>query len=251
VSEHSSSLGFKPEYFDELARLETENFWFRARNRLIVWTLRKYFPGCRNFLEIGCGNGFVLAGIRNEFPHIKLVGAEPFVEGLHTARRRLRDVPLLRADARQLPFTDRFDAVGAFDVLEHIDEDERVLDEMFHVVHPGGGLIVTVPQHRALWSALDDFSCHRRRYGRSELIGKIEAAGFHVLRWTSFVFVLAPAMYLSRRGRPSRVDPRAELAIPFVVNWSFERLLDFERFFIKLGVSYPVGGSLLVVAQRP
>ena len=151
MSEHSSSLGFKPEYFDELARLETENFWFRARNRLIVWTLRKYFPRCRNFLEIGCGNGFVLAGIRNEFPHIKLVGAEPFVEGLHTARRRLRDVPLLRADARQLPFTDRFDAVGAFDVLEHIDEDERVLDEMFHVVHRGGGLIVTVPQHRALW----------------------------------------------------------------------------------------------------
>ena len=40
--------GFDPAHFSELARLEADNFWFRARNSLIVWALERYFPGARN-----------------------------------------------------------------------------------------------------------------------------------------------------------------------------------------------------------
>src|SRR4029079_5179114 len=59
----SENAGFRPEYFDELARFEADNFWFRARNELIVWALQRYFPAGRSFLEVGCGTGFVLSGI--------------------------------------------------------------------------------------------------------------------------------------------------------------------------------------------
>src|SRR5262245_29526814 len=55
--------GFKATYFSELARLEETNFWFRARNKIITWALGKYAPSCESLLEIGCGTGFVLAGI--------------------------------------------------------------------------------------------------------------------------------------------------------------------------------------------
>jgi len=57
-------------------------------------------------------------------------------------------------------------------------------------------------------------------------------------------------MVLSRLTRRDAGDPMAEFRIPAIVNWSFERALDLERLFIRLGVSYPVGGSLLVVARR-
>jgi hypothetical protein len=70
-----ASNGFKPEYFAKLARFEEDNFWFRARNALIQWALRDYFPNAKSFFEIGCGTGFVLAGIRENFPRVRLVGS--------------------------------------------------------------------------------------------------------------------------------------------------------------------------------
>ena len=55
--------GYDPAYFARLYALEAHNYWFRARNALLTWALRKYFPAARTFLEIGCGTGFVLAGV--------------------------------------------------------------------------------------------------------------------------------------------------------------------------------------------
>ena len=84
--------GYKDSYFDELARLEAANFWFRARNQLILWTLRKYFKGALNFLEIGCGTGFVLSGIAQAFPQMALCGSEVSTNGLaHAARRKTQE----------------------------------------------------------------------------------------------------------------------------------------------------------------
>ena len=77
-------------------------------------------------------------------------------------------------DARRIPFEREFDVVGAFDVLEHIVEDEDVLGQMFKATRPGGGLLVTVPQHPFLWSASDEHAMHQRRYSRAELRRKVE-----------------------------------------------------------------------------
>lgn len=52
---------FDARWFPALAGREAGSFWFRGRNRLIVWALRRYFPSARSFLEVGCGTGFVLA----------------------------------------------------------------------------------------------------------------------------------------------------------------------------------------------
>jgi SAM-dependent methyltransferase len=101
-----------------------------VQERLIHWVLRHYFPQARNFLEIGCGTGFVLLGIQNAFPGLSLSGSELFGEGLTYAHDRLPHVPLFQMDARRIPFEDEFDVIGAFDVLEHIQEDENVLFQM-------------------------------------------------------------------------------------------------------------------------
>jgi len=55
--------GFPPEAFEILAALEAKNFWFRSRNKLIVWALKRHFPATQRYLEIGCGTGYVLAGV--------------------------------------------------------------------------------------------------------------------------------------------------------------------------------------------
>lgn len=249
----SSGEGFRPEEYGTLAASEATSFWFRARNRLIVWSLNRYLPDLRSFLEIGCGTGFVLAGIRQAFPNAALCGSEIFSEGLPFAAARLPGVELLQMDARRIPFVDHFDAVGAFDVLEHIEQDQEVLTQLHRALVPGGGLIVTVPQHRFLWSRQDDFACHVRRYSSRELRAKVEAAGFRIVKMTSFVSLLLPLMLASRlpkRKADAKFDVCGELILPRSVNLVLEAVMMVERTLIQCGVSFPVGGSLLLVARK-
>jgi SAM-dependent methyltransferase len=245
--------GFEPEYFARLADQEAGNFWFRARNRLLIWALERYFPDAQNLLEIGCGTGFVLSGFKVAFPKLILSGSEVFSEGLGFAAARLPGVELFQMDARRIPFREEFDLIGAFDVLEHIEQDELVLSQMYEATRKGGGILVTVPQHRFLWSAADEFARHVRRYKASELIEKVSQAGFQVLRVTSFVSLLLPLLMLSRikqRRFNKEFDPDAELAVSTPVNLSLEKILAVERTMIRAGLSLPAGGSLLLVARR-
>ncbi len=246
------SSGFEPEYFAGLAALEAGNFWFQSRNRLITWALRNYFPNARNFLEIGCGTGFVLSGINREFPGIRLYGSEIFSSGLSFAVERLPEAQLFQMDARQIPFEGEFDIVGAFDVIEHISEDEQVLSQMHQATAPGGGILLTVPQHPFLWSQLDDHARHVRRYRAPDLRAKVERAGFQVLRMTSFVSLLLPLMVVSRFSQKGRQEElrTTEINPGKLMGAALGEILTVERAMIRAGLSFPAGGSLLLVARR-
>lgn len=245
--------GFKPEYFADLARLEAANFWFRARNRLILWALRTYHSTARSFLEVGCGTGFVLSGVGSAFPGIALSGSEIFLEGLSHAAERMPDATFMQMDARHVPFEDEFDVVGAFDVLEHIEEDRAVLSQFHRALKPGGLLLLTVPQHPWLWSAADESACHVRRYAMGELEGKIRARGMRIERSTSFVSLLLPAMLLSRRKQKkpgAEHDVTAELRLPRLLNECLYGVMRGEAQLIKLGLNLPIGGSRLIAARK-
>lgn len=249
--------GFKASYFAELAKIEAGNFWFRARNRLLLWALEKYAPDFRSFLEIGCGTGYVLSGIAERYPAAQLYGSEIFITGLSFAASRQSGAQFMQMDARYIPFADEFDVIGAFDVLEHIEEDEVVLKRIHDALKPRGTMLLTVPQHAWLWSPVDEYACHIRRYSARELHRKIEDAGFELVRSTSFVSSLLPPMLASRliqtlwRGKEGqRIDATSELRLSPWLNRLLEVFLNSEIALIRLGVSLPAGGSRLVVARR-
>jgi SAM-dependent methyltransferase len=156
-------------------------------------------------------------------------------------------------DARQIPFEREFDVIGAFDVLEHIVEDDAALRQMFRATRPGGGVLVTVPQHRFLWSAIDEHSMHQRRYSRAELRSKVKQAGFDIERTTSFISLLLPVMTCSRMKRNSNRDFQLwkEFEISRPLNALLGSILTAERAMIERGVSFPAGGSLLLIAKKP
>lgn len=246
--------GFKSSYFSELARLEEKNFWFQSRNQLILWAIGKYAPNFQTMLEIGCGTAYVLSGVAKKFPHATLSGSEIFLAGLGFAAARLPTVKFMQMDARELPFANEFDVIGAFDVVEHIKEDEKVLLQIHAALKPDGVVLLTVPQHQWLWSAADDYACHERRYCAVELHQKIKAAGFQLLRSTSFVAALLPAMMISRFLRRKicidSFDATAELQIPSWLNHLFLQILRMEKSIIQKGLNFPAGGSRLIVAKK-
>lgn len=68
-------------------------------------------------------------------------------------------------DISALPYADdSFDLVAAFDVIEHVEDDERVFAGLARVLAPQGRLIFSVPLHPARWTSFDDYVGHARRY---------------------------------------------------------------------------------------
>jgi SAM-dependent methyltransferase len=183
---------------------------------------------------------------------MRLAGGEPSLGGLAVARQRVPGAQLLQLDAGRLPFDAEWDIAGAFDVLEHLDDDAGALRELARAVVPGGTVLLTVPQHPWLWSADDEYGRHRRRYRRRELVSRVRGAGLEVVRVTSWVTTLLPLMALSRlRPRRGSFDPGHELRQGRLTRVVLERVLGGEQALIERGVSLPAGGSLVVVARRP
>ena len=244
--------GYDARLFDQLASVEDRSFWVRARNRLIVQTVSRLARPGERFLEVGCGTGYVLRALAEECG-LRVTGSELFGEGLEHARRRVPDAELVELDAREMPYEEEFDLAGAFDVLEHVDDDLGALRGLHRALRPAGFLVLTVPQHPWLWSEADEHAYHVRRYRRPELVERVSAAGFEVARVTSFVMSLLPAMAASRwcRRRSRRpYDATAELVPPQPLNSLLERLLRLECAAIGRGVNLPAGGSLVLVARR-
>jgi SAM-dependent methyltransferase len=245
--------GMNPANFTALAELETGHFWFVARNALIVGLANKFFPEARRFLEIGCGTGFVLRAMAQSRSWERLVGSELHPSGLVHARKRLPvEVEFVQMDAREIPAAGVFDLTGAFDVIEHIPDDEGVLRGLRAATTTGGGILVAVPQHPWLWSHADDLAHHQRRYRRGELESKLARNGFEVLFSSSFTAVLLPLMAISRlkdRGKGVEEDLDREFKVNPHVNRLLTAILRAEVSMTLAGWRWPAGGSRIVVGR--
>jgi len=70
---------------------------------------------------------------------MRLAGSEIFSAGLAFVAMRVPSAAFYQMDARNIPFRDEFDIIGAFDVLEHIEDDVAVIDQVAKALRPGGG----------------------------------------------------------------------------------------------------------------
>ena len=134
------------------------------------------------------------------------------------------------------------DSVVALNVLEHVEQDERVLSELFTALRPGGSLIVLVPAHMRLYSDLDRNLGHYRRYSREELIDKFKAAGFEIAEARYFNWVGACGWFvfgkLLRRQHITKVATRGYRFLSALQSLEDRLPIDF-------------GLSTIVIGRRP
>lgn len=250
--------GYDPAFFDQLARIEDQHFWFCARNRLILGLARRISSSlkpCNLVLEVGCGTGNVLRILETACPNSKLVGLELWLDGLRHARGR-SGAFLVQADIRDSPFGRQFDLVGMFDVLEHLADDQETLRLVHNALRSGGKLLLTVPAHQSLWSYFDEAARHCRRYSMDGIRRKLEDAGFEVEFLTQFMACIFPLVWAYRKlaGRRRTISTQQlageEFRLVPVVNRILTGLLHLEAVWICRGHSLPVGTSLVVVARK-
>jgi SAM-dependent methyltransferase len=240
-------------------KIEASSFWCLSRARLLKQIIAKYATGKSSirFLELGCGTGFFIRELAKN-KKFNITGSDIYLAGLKYAKEKLPGADFVQIDATSNYMHEQFDMIGAFDVIEHIEDDEMVIKNIYKSLLPKGYFIVTVPQYAFLWSKLDDIVKHKRRYSRTELLFKLRDGGFDIVFQSSFVFVLFPFMLISRLldrkqsggDHVSQGEMEERVKLPKMINWFFDKLMRIDEFLIKCGVSLPVGGSLLVVARK-
>ncbi len=253
-----SYAGYPEAGFDVTDDVEADSFWVRSRTRLLRdEVLRLCRPASTRMLEIGCGTGAFLRSLAGT-QGLELVGSEVYLRGLKSAMSRgAVGVEFIQLDATRIPFESEFDIVAAFDVIEHIEDDEAVLRGIAKALKSGGHVLLTVPQHPFLWSRLDEIVHHKRRYTRRDLEEKVERAGLSVFYATSFVFALFPLMLVSRlldRGRKASAagsDLDRRVRFNPVVNRVFDAVMRIDEWLIRRRASLPWGGTLLLIARKP
>lgn len=236
------------EVYEQLARVEDDHWWFRGR-RSVIWALIESAalpPGGR-ILDAGCGTGRNL----REFASLgELVGAEPSASALEFCRAK-GTTNVIQASAAELPFADReFDAVFAFDVLEHVEDDGAAFAELHRVTRPGGLLVATVPAYQWLWSQHDESHDHKRRYTRRTLVAGASGAGWQPVRHTYFNSLLLPPIALVRalRRNPGAAQTDYDLTSRRM-NRLLTRPMQAEAWAIRRGVRFPAGVSIGLVAR--
>lgn len=258
VDQNMTFDSFEASSFEFLFQMEQRHFWHVGRREIILDVLRRNIPnlGRSRMLEIGCGNGSVLAFLKQN--GIDIEGGDIFLEALNFCRKRAGSVALYQIDILALPFSDEFDIIGAFDVLEHIENDEKALAEINIALKERGYLILTVPAHKFLWSRHDVASHHRRRYSKAELLAKLEHCGFTVNKVTYYMLFLFPvlvAMRLLSKTFRNKKHKKDDIPISLerktipVINNVFLACLRLEKCLIR-HLNLPLGASILVVAVK-
>jgi len=242
-----------------LYRSEEGSFWFQVRNRIIGALLSRYVSKDARLLEVGCGTGFVAGYLKQQGYRIEC--ADLFLEGLNYCRKRGSGYAYYQYDLYDPVFSEEFDVVLACDVIEHLEDDARVLANLNRSLKKGGILLITVPACQGIWSDIDEYAGHKRRYSRDEMKKKLEAAGFRVLRSSYFMMLLFPAIALSRMRMGRRETPgnrqheelveraKGELSLPPTLNSFFGRIFALEVPIIS-HMDLPIGSSLVTVALK-
>ena len=252
----SNALPFKEEYFEFWFKRENTHFWHVARREIIASFAAPYLAACvgapdnSRGIEIGIGNGNVTQAFLDA--GISMEGADYFYSALLFCRKRMQ-IPLFQADLLKLPFKERYDFIGIFDIIEHIEDDRTALRNAYEALKPGGILQVTVPACKFLWSRFDELD-HKRRYSKKELIERLGEAGFKIRRVSFFMFLLFPFVYLVRKLQryPSntKLEHVSEVQVVPGLNPILLFIFRLERILLKF-INLPIGSSLIAIAQRP
>jgi SAM-dependent methyltransferase len=128
-----------------------------------LWT-QPLVAGCR-VLDLGSGEGFGAALLADTAAAVTGVDVDPQAVAHSRANYQAPNLRFREASATDLSAfaDDAFDAVVAFEMIEHVAEHERVLAEVARVLAPGGFLVMSTPERRAYSDERDFVNPHHVR----------------------------------------------------------------------------------------
>lgn len=244
------AIDMEPNEYQRLFYFETKHWWFQAQRFIVLNFLHSltFEKKELDILDAGCGTGYLTKELEC---FGKVTGVDSHPEAIEFCKERgLKNLYVSRVE--DLLF-DRgsFDLITAFDLLEHLPDDIQGLKELYRVCRSNGGLFLTVPAYKFLWSKHDIALHHYRRYTRRELTEKLEQVGFRVEKITYFNFILFPLITLRRSLTPSRhKNVQSDLKESWsLTNEILREIFSVESYLVPK-IDLPFGVSLLCFCKK-
>ncbi len=194
-------------------------------------------------LEVGAGIG---NNVRNIMGTRRIIATEPdpeYIGMMKNAFAGRKNIQIIQWDITEKPTADipLVDTILCSNVLEHVQDDLLALQNMSHVLKPGGRLILVVPRGKYLYGSLDTALDHFRRYDNNSLKQKLSAKNFDVECCFTMNKVSVPAWFINSRMLRRKVVGRWQLKV-------FDICMPLVKFLDHL---LPWGGlSLICVARK-
>jgi SAM-dependent methyltransferase len=190
----------------------------------------------KKILEFGAGRGEFIdrfSGRENIITHV-VENDEEYFKDLSLRHRAFQSIDEVDHD---------YDLIFLIDVLEHLEDDKMFLRKFYSKLKSGGRLFIYVPARQELFSDFDRSIGHFRRYGKSELMAKVEQAEFMIekCRYHELAGYFATAVHNVFLGKK---EPKpGSLRI-------YDKILPFTN-SIESILPVPIGKSLYLNAKRP
>ena len=237
---------------DNIYKQEKQHFWFISRREKIIKYFKKFTDKNASILEIGAGTAYVALGLQQA--KYKVSVGELHLSGLYYAKQQgIKDC--LQFDLYNPPHIDEYDAIGMFDVLEHLSDADHALKKINSMLKNNGKLYITVPAHQWLWSREDEVAAHKTRYTKKSLTDCVTQSGFKVLKVDYFFTLILPLLWLRKILNPATgkainlEEHTSSNGIPKLINTMLLLICRVEN---KISSLLPniFGGSIIMVAEK-
>jgi len=240
----------KPTPYDVESEVEGFHWWFVVRRKLLKFILSSInIPMNCLTLDVGCGAGSNLKALVSD--GLYAIGLDRSIYALSLIRGK-EAFPLLGGDLNNLPIrTNSIGLIIAMDILEHLDDDSRGINEFFRALSRRGLLILTVPAFHSLWGIQDVVTGHKRRYSKREIMDKLREGGFDILKSSYFNFFLFFPILFARRLihiLKLKIESENEINSP-VINFFLKSIFSLEPYLLK-HFSFPFGVSIFCIARK-
>jgi len=203
----------REDYAHAYEDLYNRHWWWRARERFILDTLRARQPaaGGQKILDVGCGNGLFFDQLLQfgAVEGVELSSALVSDDGPHRSRIHVGNFD------RSLNLNGDYALILMLDVLEHLTDPASALRYALELLAADGKLLITVPAFNSLWTNHDIINHHLTRYTKASFRQMAQGTGLEIESCRYFFHWLYPVKMASRvvermlgsEPRPARVPP--------------------------------------------
>lgn len=233
----------------EIKGMESRKKDFRnnSLNKLIISRLKE-----GDILDIGCGSGYLLYYAQKN--NIKVTGLEPNRELVKIAKKNYGNLNIINKPAEELGTIDqKFDNITMIDVLEHIDDDNKVVKKVYNLLKNKGRFIINVPTIKFLFVERAKEMGDKRRYSKKEIISMLTNNKFSIneIRYWNFLgfwSILIIEKIFNKRLESNMCGLRSDN--PNGIKKYINRLLSFWFDKIENNFNFGLGASLFCVAEK-
>lgn len=244
-------------YYKEYYELERNHWWFVAREKILsnyihkLLHLEKFTHTNLNILNVGCGPGRSSEYL-SKFGQVTSIEYDKFCCEFASEKTGLE---IINGSITALPFENNtFDLVCAFDVIEHVEDDQLAVNELKRVTKNNALVLITVPAFMSLWSHHDVINHHFKRYKIKEVNQLFDSTSdgkkvfdtyFNTLLFLPICFFrkVSNLLKLGEKRKGSGSD--FEAFKPGVLNTILYKIMCFESGIINKKIRFPFGVSIM------